>query len=987
MKLPSRSIHLLLRFCRAIACAAVLAPAAQAALPYNDGDIFLGFRATGGDGAPTDYLVNIGSVTRFTGAAGQISVNIGNIATDLVNTFGSDWNTRGDVNWSVSGVQKLAGNNLPNNTMFASRQEDIPGTRSVEWIRPSAFTAGIPAIKMQTMAGDAGYARGATADQAISTNNPKALLQSTTAANSYASYQPGGINSTGAAAFSYFVSGSGIEGSFANGTAGSVLDFYKLEPGPGSGPGVLIGAFKLDNNGNLTFSTDISVFAPPATVGIELSSYQVNEDVAGGQLAIKLVRTGNAGSAFTVNFSTTDGTAVAGTDFTGQTNVLVSFAGGDTSKTVNVTIARRTGFQGGRQFGVALSSPTGNVSLGAASTATVGIIEVDPAPPSVAFNAASYPVNEDAGSVTVTLSRTGDATAAFTVNFSTTDGSALAGTDFTGQTKTTVSFAANETSKGVSVTVVYRAGFQGSRTFNVVLSGPSGAILGGQGTAAVAINEVDPQPSTLVFGGATASVAENVAGGTVPIVINRTGATTGAGSVIFSTADGTALAGADYTAQTNVEISFVAGETTKTVNVAVLDRAGFQSSRQFTVVLSNPTNGGVLGATATATITITDKDQPVSGAVAGTYHGLIASVGAASHETTGSIGLTVTATGAFTGRVHLGGGSLVFSGKFDAGGTAKFNPGPTDTLKLKILCTMPMDLGTLTLRIAGDTISGETKNPGVTGLVHAERDAFDGNTPQTTVDAAFLANGGFYTAVLPSKAQAALAAGAFPQGDGTGFARVNKNGSVLFTGVLADGAPFSATGVLSKNYTCPIFTDLYSGGGLLAGNLTFKVQADSDFASADFLWIRPLRTRAAYYPAGWLAGVKLDVIGASYAIPPARPAVSVFPGLGAVSAVNGNAKIEFSDGKLTALLSKNINISPNNIITVAPATDGSVAVAIRPISGLTLGSFRHSDGTRPAFRAVILQKGANRGAFGYFLSNVPRGLNTGESGGVSVTVK
>ena len=77
-----------------------------------------------------------------------------------------------------------------------------------------------------------------------------------------------------------------------------------------------------------------------------------------------------------------------------------------------------------------------------------------------------------------------------------TYGTALAGTDFTGQTNTSVSFAANELSKTVNVAVAHRVGFQGNRSFNVVLSGPSGAMLGAPGSAAVTIVEVDPQPST-----------------------------------------------------------------------------------------------------------------------------------------------------------------------------------------------------------------------------------------------------------------------------------------------------------------------------------------------------------------------------------------------------------------------------------------------------------------------------------------------------------
>ena len=137
----------------------------------------------------------------------------------------------------------------------------------------------------------------------------------------------------------------------------------------------------------------------------------------------------------------------------------------------------------------------------------------------------------------------------------------------------------------------------------------------------------------------------------------------------------------------------------------------------------------------------------------------------------------------------------------------------------------------------------------------------------------------------------------------------------------------------------------------------------------------------------WPAGIRLDLLGASYAIPPARPAASVFPGLGEVDRVNGNAKMEFSDGKLSALLSKNLNISTANIVSGVPATNRSATVAITRATGLVAGRFVHSDRTATPFRAVIVQKGATSGAFGYFLSTVPRGGVTGESGGVSLTAK
>ena len=90
MNTTVRFAILLLRVCRTIICALILAPVVQATLPYNDGEIFLGVRAGGGEGATTCYLVRVGSATQFTGASGQVSVNLGNIKTDLENTFGAE---------------------------------------------------------------------------------------------------------------------------------------------------------------------------------------------------------------------------------------------------------------------------------------------------------------------------------------------------------------------------------------------------------------------------------------------------------------------------------------------------------------------------------------------------------------------------------------------------------------------------------------------------------------------------------------------------------------------------------------------------------------------------------------------------------------------------------------------------------------------------------------------------------------------------------
>jgi hypothetical protein len=227
--------------------------------------------------------------------------------------------------------------------MFATKMEETPGTQSDPWLRVSAFSVGAYTLKMQQMA-DPGYTAGTTANQTESTISTTALVQTSSAVNNYTSYMPGGTNTTGNSAFGYFASTLGIENTFAGGTSNSVLDFYKLEPASGGLPGVLIGAFRFSDSAVLTFNTDIAVFQIPAQVSLSSATYSVAEN--GATLAITVTRSGALTSAVSVNLSTTNGTALAGTDFTAQTNVAVPFAANEVTKTVNIPITDVAGYQG-----------------------------------------------------------------------------------------------------------------------------------------------------------------------------------------------------------------------------------------------------------------------------------------------------------------------------------------------------------------------------------------------------------------------------------------------------------------------------------------------------------------------------------------------------------------------------------------------------------------------------------------------------------------
>ena len=73
-------------------------------------------------------------------------------------------------------------------------------------------------------------------------------------------------------------------------------------------------------------------------------------------------------------------------------------------------------------------------------------------------------------------------------------------------------------------------------------------------------------------------------------------------SVDYATSDGTATAGADYTAASGT-LSFAAGETSKTVSVTVLNDAHDEGSETLTLTLSNATGAVIADGEATGTIT------------------------------------------------------------------------------------------------------------------------------------------------------------------------------------------------------------------------------------------------------------------------------------------------------------------------------------------------------------------------------------------------
>ena len=115
---------------------------------------------------------------------------------------------------------------------------------------------------------------------------------------------------------------------------------------------------------------------------------------------------------------------------------------------------------------------------------------------SIQFSADSYSVSESTNSVSITVKRNGDVSAAASVEYATISSTASDRADFTG-TIGTLHFAPGETSKSFTILLTDDVYVEGQETVNLILRNPSsGTALGTSISAVLTITDNDTAPST-----------------------------------------------------------------------------------------------------------------------------------------------------------------------------------------------------------------------------------------------------------------------------------------------------------------------------------------------------------------------------------------------------------------------------------------------------------------------------------------------------------
>ena len=345
---------------------------------------------------------------------------------------------------------------------------------------------------------------------------------------------------------------------------------------------------------------------PPPAPEVAIADLLVNE--ADGTASFAVTRSGDLTRASSVDYATVNGSATAGTDYSARTGT-VSFAAGQATATIVIPIFNDVDVEGTETFNVELSGGSNAVIKDGSATGTIVSEDVPPPPPTVLVNDVS--ANETDGSLTFTLVRTGDLSGMSTVDFATVNGTAFAGLDYTAKAGT-ISFAPGQATATISVAVIDDALVETPETMTLQLSrGTNITIVDAQGVGTINSEDVAPAPAVAVN-----DVAVSETAGSLVFTITRSGDLSGASSVNYATAAGTAAAGLDYTAA-NGTVNFAAGQATATVSVQVADDTLVENPEAFTLNLSGGTNITIADAQGVGTINSEDVAGTISGTNAG----------------------------------------------------------------------------------------------------------------------------------------------------------------------------------------------------------------------------------------------------------------------------------------------------------------------------------------------------------------------------------
>ena len=321
---------------------------------------------------------------------------------------------------------------------------------------------------------------------------------------------------------------------------------------------------------------------------LTVDDVSVTED--GGEARFTVSLDTESTEAVTVDYATADGTAVAGSDYTSTSGTL-TIAAGSLSGTITVPVLDDALVELDETFRLTLSNAS-NASI-SEDEGTGTITDDDMATLSIEDVA----VAEDGGLASFTVTLDQSAPKAVTVEYATADGTAAAGSDYE-STSGSLVITAGSLSGTIVVPILDDAVPELAETFLITLSDAVNATISDdEATGTIADNDTPHLSIDDV------TVEEDAGFADFTVMLDQAGMDPV--TVEYATADGTAVAGSDYTL-TSGTLTIAAGSLSGTVVVPVLDDALDELDETFRLTLSNAANASISEDEGTGTITDDD---------------------------------------------------------------------------------------------------------------------------------------------------------------------------------------------------------------------------------------------------------------------------------------------------------------------------------------------------------------------------------------------
>ena len=365
--------------------------------------------------------------------------------------------------------------------------------------------------------------------------------------------------------------------------------------------------------------------APPM-VSIDSPSVAEGTGATGGTLTFTVSLSAASGKRVTVGYARTGGTTTAGADYTALAAGTLTFAAGETSRTIDVTVIGDMADEPDETVAVTLSAPV-NASIAPGAGTGTGTVTDDDDAPTLSID--SPRVTEGAPGTAAALRFTVRLSAAsgrqVTVDYADAGtGTATSGHDYAVLAAGTLTFAPGTTTRTLDVSVTGDAAEEPDETIVVTLSVPVNATLAAAtGTGTLTDTPPPPPPppppSLPSLSIDAPRVVEGAPGTTAilrfTVTLSRTSTRTRPVTVAYADAGtGTAIAGAadaqgaDYTTIPAGMLTFAPGTATRTLDVTVIGDAEEEPDETIVVTLSAPVNA-ILAATRSGTGTIADDDD------------------------------------------------------------------------------------------------------------------------------------------------------------------------------------------------------------------------------------------------------------------------------------------------------------------------------------------------------------------------------------------